>query len=64
VEHAYASNARTAIVPVWDILALDGNNRMNLPGTSGGNWSWRMLPGALTSEKAHWLAGLVEKYNR
>ena len=64
VEHAYASRARTAIVPVWDILALDGDNRMNLPGTSGGNWSWRVLPGALTSEKAKWLAGLVEKYNR
>ena len=64
VEHAYASRARTAIIPVWDILALDGNNRMNLPGTAGGNWSWRMLPGALTDEKAQWLADLVDKYNR
>ena len=64
IERAYASKARIAIVPTWDILALDGNNRMNLPGTSGGNWSWRMLPGALTAAKANQLAALVDKYNR
>lgn len=64
VERAYASRARTAIVPVWDILGLDGNNRMNLPGTAGGNWSWRMLPGALTDDEAQQLAALVERYKR
>ncbi|MBR2141930.1 4-alpha-glucanotransferase [Anaerovibrio sp.] len=64
VERAYASNARMAIIPVWDILSLDGDNRMNLPGTAGGNWSWRMLPGALTDKEAVRLAALAEKYNR
>ena len=64
VERAYASKARMAIIPVWDILALDGNNRMNLPGTAGGNWSWRMLPGSLTDVVATRMATLVEKYKR
>jgi 4-alpha-glucanotransferase len=24
-----------------DILGLDGDHRMNVPGTSEGNWAWR-----------------------
>ncbi|MCR5176759.1 MAG: 4-alpha-glucanotransferase [Anaerovibrio sp.] len=64
VEHAYGSAARMAIIPVWDLLTLDGNNRMNMPGTADGNWSWRMLPNALTDSTALWLAELAKKYNR
>ena len=64
IEHAYASEARMAIIAVQDVLGLDGSHRMNLPGTPDGNWSWRLLPGMLTKEKAQWLKGLAEKYNR
>ena len=48
----------TAIVPMQDVLALPHECRMNLPGTTGGNWGWRMLPGAATpvlAEKLHQL---------
>lgn len=38
---ALQSVARTAILPMQDILALDGSHRMNTPGTTKGNWSWR-----------------------
>ena len=38
---ALETNAFLAIIPMQDILALDGTNRMNVPGTSTGNWSWR-----------------------
>ena len=38
------------IVPMQDILGLDGSARMNFPSTIGGNWVWRMKPGVLTQE--------------
>ncbi len=39
---AMLSVASTAIVPFQDVLTLDGGARMNLPGESNGNWSWRV----------------------
>ena len=33
-----------------DILGLDGSARMNYPGTTGGNWLWRMKPDQLSLE--------------
>jgi 4-alpha-glucanotransferase len=38
---AYRSRAALAVVPLQDLLALDGSARMNTPGTVGGNWEWR-----------------------
>jgi len=38
---ALASRARLAVVPMQDLLELDGQHRMNLPGTDEGNWRWR-----------------------
>ncbi len=35
------SRAELAIIPLQDILDLDGTARMNTPGTIEGNWSWR-----------------------
>ncbi|MGA7931570.1 MAG: 4-alpha-glucanotransferase [Candidatus Sulfotelmatobacter sp.] len=40
-----SSVANTAIAPMQDILGLGSEARMNLPGTSSGNWKWRMKPG-------------------
>jgi 4-alpha-glucanotransferase len=52
IRAALASKARLAIVPAQDILRLGSEGRMNFPGTTKGNWSWRLDPGALTSELA------------
>jgi 4-alpha-glucanotransferase len=41
IRSALASSSRLAIVPMQDLLGLDGEHRMNLPGTSTGNWQWR-----------------------
>ncbi len=41
IDLALSSNAQLAIIPMQDILALDSNHRMNIPGTSSGNWHWR-----------------------
>jgi len=37
---ALASTAQFAVLPMQDLLALDGAHRMNLPGTVEGNWGW------------------------
>jgi 4-alpha-glucanotransferase len=36
------SGANLAIVPAQDLLGLGSGARMNTPGTSAGNWSWRL----------------------
>ncbi|MDP6325019.1 MAG: 4-alpha-glucanotransferase, partial [Candidatus Thalassarchaeaceae archaeon] len=38
---AMESQAPLAIVPLQDILQLDSDARMNTPGKSTGNWTWR-----------------------
>jgi 4-alpha-glucanotransferase len=38
----FASPATLVICPLQDVLGLDERARMNVPGTVGGNWSWRL----------------------
>ena len=64
IELAYFSQARLAVLPMQDVLGLDDKARMNLPGTVGTNWGWRMRHGAMTAKKAAWLKLLTEKYHR
>jgi 4-alpha-glucanotransferase len=59
-----ASVADTAIVPVQDLLGLGSDARLNRPGTSTGNWSWRLRPGQLTREVLHRLAAIGQMYDR
>lgn len=61
---ALMSVADTVIIPAQDLLGLDSRARMNLPGTIGGNWRWRLTDGALTSEIATRLLRLTETYGR
>ncbi|OVA17051.1 Glycoside hydrolase [Macleaya cordata] len=42
-----SSVARTAIIPMQDILGLGSSARMNIPATQFGNWSWR-IPSSLS----------------
>lgn len=44
IEAAFAAEADTAVVPMQDLLNLGEECRMNIPGTVGCNWMWRMLP--------------------
>lgn len=41
IRAALASVSRLAILPMQDLLLLDSNNRMNIPGVAEGNWQWR-----------------------
>lgn len=50
IKALFATPCDTVIVPMQDILGLDESARMNYPGTTGGNWLWRMKPGATSSD--------------
>ncbi len=64
IETVLASRANTAILPMQDILHLPGDARMNLPGTLGGNWLWRMLPNAADDNMARGLLALNQRFGR
>ncbi|HEY0612072.1 MAG TPA: 4-alpha-glucanotransferase, partial [Chitinophaga sp.] len=61
---AYASVARTAIVPMQDVLRLDARARMNIPAVADGNWTWRMLPGQFSDTIISRLKKWTIIYNR
>jgi 4-alpha-glucanotransferase len=61
---AFLSVADTAIIPLQDILGLDGRARMNLPGTGEGNWRWRFRRGEIDQEAHERLAELTAVYSR
>jgi len=42
IRAAFMSVSRLAIIPMQDLLDLDSSARMNTPGTSWGNWKWRV----------------------
>jgi 4-alpha-glucanotransferase len=44
--------AGLAILMAQDLLGLGSEARLNTPGTSAGNWSWRLAPGVLTADLA------------
>ena len=64
IRAAFASVAILTVVPVQDVLGLDGTARMNIPSKPGGNWSWRLDHVALTPELADKLATLTEVTDR
>lgn len=64
VRGALASTARFAVVPAQDLLSLGSDARMNTPGTTGGNWEFRLAGGDLTDEIASRLAALTALYGR
>ena len=54
----------TAVIPMQDLLGLGPEARMNLPGTIGGNWLWRLKPGAASPELAEKLYQMNRESNR
>lgn len=40
IDMALASVGNMAVIPLQDLLALDGDHRMNIPGTMDKNWIW------------------------
>lgn len=64
IRAALASTCRLAVAPMQDVLGLDGAHRMNTPGTTAGNWTWRFQWVQLTSEIVERLRRLTALYGR
>ena len=60
----FGSVAKTAILPIQDILNLDETAKMNLPGSNANNWTWRLLPGQIGKEATEFLTSITLLYNR
>lgn len=61
---ALASTAVLAIIPMQDVLGFGEDCRMNVPGTSDGNWRWRCAARFINDEVAGRLLSEVKFYNR
>ncbi|MBD2461471.1 4-alpha-glucanotransferase [Oscillatoria sp. FACHB-1407] len=62
---ALASVANSAILPLQDLLGLDGRARMNDPSKIPGNWRWRYTNSdLLTNELSQQLHHLTQLYSR
>jgi 4-alpha-glucanotransferase len=61
---ALRSIARTAIVPLQDVLGLGSEARMNVPGATGSSWTWRVREEQLDPACADRLAELTTIYGR
>jgi len=61
---ALSSVARIAIFPLQDVLGLGTGSRMNLPGTSQGNWEWRFTQDMLTPAIIEKLGEMTRVYER
>ena len=59
-----SSVADTALFPMQDVLGVGSEGRMNLPGSSSGNWRWRFRAESLTPAVSERLRELAETYER
>ncbi|MFZ0314939.1 MAG: 4-alpha-glucanotransferase [Candidatus Korobacteraceae bacterium] len=59
-----ASVADTVLFPLQDVLGVGSAGRMNLPGSSSGNWRWRFRQEQLTAPLSARLEEWGETYGR
>jgi len=64
IQLALASVANMAILPLQDIFELATEARMNVPGTTEGNWSWRFNGEMMREEVSARLHKLICSYGR
>ena len=64
VRLAHASPARLAVVPAQDLLGLGSEARMNTPGVTDGNWTWRAADGVFDDNLAARLREVVTATGR
>lgn len=65
IELAFRSLAKTVIIPLWDLLAMGEEARINLPSTvSDKNWSWRFIKSDFSNEVSDYLKRVALKSNR
>jgi 4-alpha-glucanotransferase len=60
----FSSPADVAMTQLQDVLGLGSEARMNIPGTRGKSWKWRLEPGQLTSAHARRLRAATDEAGR
>jgi 4-alpha-glucanotransferase len=64
IELALGSPSRLCMLQAQDVLGLGSQARMNMPGTAGGQWRWKLEPGQLTAAHARRLRRLTAAAGR
>ena len=64
IELAFSTDARLAIAPMQDYLGLGSEARINTPGTSRGNWRWRVRSAQLSAGVCAGIAAAVSDADR
>lgn len=64
IRQTYMTTSDLAVIPIQDFLNLGCEARMNTPSTLGGNWMFRLEPGALTEKLAKKIRRMVKTYRR
>jgi 4-alpha-glucanotransferase len=64
IKLALVSKANLAIIPMQDILGLDGTHRMNTPGTIENNWRWQFNWPQLTQDHIYRIKEAIKSSGR
>lgn len=64
IRMAMSSTACYCVLPMQDILGLDGRFRMNTPAVARGNWEWRLKNGEINIEIKDFLLYFTNLYGR
>ncbi len=64
IRFAFATRAKLAIAPMQDYLGLGSEARLNVPGTSRGNWRWRLQSSQLTAGLHRTVRKMVQESSR
>ncbi len=64
IREAYRSVANLCIIPIQDYLCKGREARINTPGTSEGNWQWRLVPNFLSDDLSRSIKLMAETYSR
>ena len=64
MDMALETQALLAILPMQDILQLNGEHRMNTPGTVTGNWHWRFGWQQLSDQQRQFIRLAIERTGR
>lgn len=64
IELAFSSVCPVAMLSAQDVLGLGSEARMNVPGTKGKSWRWKLEEGQLTAAHATRLRELTEAAGR
>ena len=64
IKTVLASSAVYAVIPMQDIIGCGNEARMNMPSTTGSNWTWRMNKADMKKNAAQELSFLTALYGR